>query len=316
MIRLCLGLLLLLGLQPSFAGNNVGVEWLIRMADSFNTLSYDGVFVHQEAGTMNSMRIRHGLIGGVEYESLEDLDGQRIEVIRVDDSIICVFPDKEDYAIGVVPSGPFKRFKKLDEERLEQAYDIRITDDRQRIASRNAVKLTLTPKDEYRYGHEFWVDKKNGFLLKHDVLDSESKLLERVQFTSVSFAPDLKEQDFNPKEGAYIQEFIANEPHPVPNNWQFEWLPDGFSLVWPNARKMNDDTNMLLLSDGMSTVSVFVEKSDRKRPKTLMNLGATIAGEQTIQVGEQSYLLTLVGEVPAETIQRLMTVIMPKPEND
>ncbi len=315
MIRAFLTLILCLTLPLAHA-SNVGVDWLSRMVNSFDNLSYEGVFVHQEAGAMNSMRIRHGLIGGVAYESLEDLDGQRIEVIRVDDSVICVYKEKEDFDIGLVPNTPFKRFKKLDEGRLVQTYDIRIADNHKRIASRQAVKLTLIPKDEYRYGHSFWVDKENGFLLKHDVLDNNGELLERIQFTSVNFIPDLKAEDFSPKEGLHTQQFVKSDPDPVPNRWQFEWLPQGFDLVWANARKMNDTTNMMLLSDGMSTVSVFVEESDRKRPQTLMNLGATIAGEKSIQVGDHTYLLTLVGEVPAQTIQRLMTAIMPKAEYD
>lgn len=293
-----------------------GLDWLSRMTDSFESLAYDGVFVHQEAGMMNSMRIRHGLIGGVDYESLEDLDGQRIAVIRADDSIICVFPDKEDYANGYLPGEPFKRFAKLDKERLSRAYDIRITDHSQRIASREAVKVKLMPKDEFRHGHKFWIDKDNGFLLKHDVLDHEGKLLERIQFTSVTFDPDLKEEDFTPSEEAYTRRFIEVEPQIVKRQWQFDWLPTGFELVWQDARQMNPHTNMMLLSDGMSTVSVFVEQTQQKRPQTFMNMGATVAGEQSINVDDKTYLLTMVGEVPAVTIQRLMAVIMPKQIDD
>lgn len=293
-----------------------GVDWLSRMTESFDSLSYDGVFVHQEAGAMNSMRVRRGLIGGVEYESLEDLDGQRIAVIRIDDSVICVFPEKDDYVAGFVPAEPFRRFQELDKERLKQAYDIQVVDKNQRIASRQAVKLKLVPKDEYRYGHEFWIDKSTGFLLKHDVIGRDDKLLERIQFTSVSFSPDLKAADFAPSDDSYTQRFIEVEPKVVKRDWHFDWLPDGFGLVWQDARRMNDSTNMMLLSDGLSTVSVFVEQTNKKRPEAFMHLGATIAGEKSIQVDDQIYLLTLVGEVPAQTIQRLMAVIMPGSNND
>lgn len=314
MIR-ALFLTTLLSLSGAVSAHS-GVEWLLRMTESFDSLAYDGVFVHQEAGAMNSMRVRRGLIGGVEYESLEDLDGRRIAVIRADDSVICVFPDKEDYVAGFVPNEPFKRFQQLDRERLEQAYDISVVDKEQRIASRDAVKVTLTPKDEFRYAHRFWVDKENGFLLKHDVLGPSDALLERIQFTSVTFTPDLKASDFTPNDESYTQHFTEVEPTVVERRWHFDWLPAGFSLVWQDARRLNDNTNMLLLSDGMSTVSVFVEQTDKKRPETFMNLGATIAGEKSIQVDDKLYLLTVVGEVPAQTLQRLMAVIMPGSSND
>ena len=61
---------------------------------------------------------------------------------------------------------------------------------------------------------------------------------------------------------------------------------------------------------------MFVEQTDKKRPETFMNLGATIAGEKSIQVDDKLYLLTMVGEVPAQTLQRLMAVIMPGSSND
>lgn len=316
MIRTLVVSLLLLLQSSVWAASSEGVDWLVRMTKSFNSLAYDGVFVHQEAGAMNSMRVRHGLIGGVEYESLEDLDGKRVSVIRADDSVICVFPVQGDYHAGFIPSEPFKRFRELDKERLLQAYDIEVVDRDKRIASRDAVKLRLLPKDEYRYGHEFWIDKENGFLLKHDVLSADSKLLERIQFTSVSFQPNLQEKDFTPSAGAHTQRLVEVEPQPVTRRWKFDWLPAGFSFVWQDARRMNNNTNMLLLSDGMSTVSVFVEKTTKERPQTVMNLGVTVAGEQSIRVGDNMYLLTLVGEVPPITIQRLMTVIMPKTDHD
>lgn len=299
----------------AWSETTAGIDWLVRMTQSFDNLPYDGVFVHQEAGTMNSMRVRHGVIGGVEYESLEYLDSQSMTVIRADDSVICVVPEKEDYTPGFIPNEPFERFRTLNRQRLLQAYTVKVVDQDERIASRAALKLRLLPKDEYRYAHEFWIDKENAFLLKHDVLDMNNRLLERIQFTSVSFAPDLNEHDFIPDSDAHSKRLTLRQQN-VEWRWTFDWLPDGFALVWQDARRMNDHTNVMLLSDGMSSVSVFVEKTTRKQSQKLMSLGVTVAGEQSIRVGNEMYLLTLVGEVPAHTIQRLMTVIMPRTEYD
>ncbi|PYF78336.1 MULTISPECIES: MucB/RseB C-terminal domain-containing protein [Marinomonas] len=289
---------------------------LRSMTQSFSTLSYDGVFVHSEAMNMNSMRVRHSLMNGVEYESLVDLDGDKIEVLRIDDKIISVYPNAmlANTRAPLIP--PFKRFKDVESDRLIKGYDMVISDHTSRIAGRKVVAVKLIPKDQYRYGHQFWLDEENHFLLKHDMMKTDGKLLERIQFTSVNFAPDLKDKDFVPKEGSYAESVVDTPPRRVKNLWRFDWLPKGFSLVWPEARSLNHGTSMLLLSDGMTTVSVFIEPTMKPKPMSILNMGATIAGERSIKVKDQLYLLTMVGEVPEPTIEKLMTVFMPRPEHD
>ena len=285
---------------------------LRSMTQSFSTLSYDGVFVHSEAMNMNSMRVRHDLMGGVEYESLVDLDGDKIEVLRIDDKIISVYPNAlvANMRAPLVP--PFKRFKDVESDRLIKGYDMIVGDHTSRIAGRKVISVKLAPKDQYRYGHQFWLDEENHFLLKHDMMKTDGKLLERIQFASVNFAPDLKDKDFVPKEGSYAEPVVETHPRRVKNLWQFDWLPEGFSLVWPEARSLNHGTSMLLLSDGMATVSIFVEPTMKSKTMSILNMGATIAGERSIKVKDQLYLLTMVGEVPEPTIEKLMTVFMPR----
>ena len=285
---------------------------LRSMTQSFSTLSYDGVFVHSEAMNMNSMRVRHDLMGGVEYESLVDLDGDKIEVLRIDDKIISVYPNAlvANMRAPLVP--PFKRFKDVESDRLIKGYDMIVDDHTSRIAGRKVISVKLVPKDQYRYGHQFWLDEENHFLLKHDMMKTDGKLLERIQFASVNFAPDLKDKDFVPKEGSYAEPVVETQPRRVKNLWQFDWLPEGFSLVWPEARSLNHGTSMLLLSDGMATVSIFVEPTMKSKTMSILNMGATIAGERSIKVKDQLYLLTMVGEVPEPTIEKLMTVFMPR----
>lgn len=289
---------------------------LRNMTQSFSSLSYDGVFVHSEATNMNSMRIRHDLMAGVEYESLEDLDGDKVEVLRIEDSVISVYPDAL-LANRRTPVPPlFNRFKNVESERLLKGYEMIVAPKTSRIAGRDAVSVTLVPRDGYRYGHQFWLDKENYFLLKHDMMKTDGQLLERIQFTSVNFAPDLKQEDFVPKKESYSEPVLDDQPKRVKNLWAFDWLPEGFALVWPDARSLDHDTNMLLLSDGMTTVSVFVESTMKPKKLAILDMGATIAGERSINVNEQLYLLTMVGEVPELTIEKLMTAFMPRVEHD
>lgn len=305
------------GLVMASASTSSDALNLLRsMTQSFSTLSYDGVFVHSEAMNMNSMRVRHDLMSGVEYESLVDLDGDKVEVLRIDDKIICVYPNAHIANMRTPRIPPFKRFKNVESNRLIKGYEMVVGTDVTRIAGRNVESVKLVPKDQYRYGHQFWIDKENHFLLKHDMMKMDGQLLERIQFTSVNFLPDLKHEDFVPKEGSYSEPVVEVQPRRVKNLWQFDWLPDGFSLVWPEARSLNHGTSMLLLSDGMTTVSVFVEPTLKPKAMSILSMGATMAGERSIKVKDQLYLLTMVGEVPEVTIEKLMSVFMPRSDHD
>ncbi|TDP00492.1 MucB/RseB C-terminal domain-containing protein [Marinomonas balearica] len=287
-------------------------DWLKKMTLSFSTLDYDGIFVHSGQNRLNSMRIRHGLIGGVEYESLEDLDGADVTLIRVDDSLICISPDEAALNTSAFWNQPFNRFKELDEERIKEGYTLKLSRKNTRIAGRAARVIKLIPKDEHRFGHAFWLDNESGFLLKHDMYDRKGRLLERTQFVSLSLNPDLKVKDFTPNKDSYKVSFESESPQEVENGWEFEWLPKGFGMVWKQAHLIRNDANMLLLSDGMATVSVFIEPSIKKVPLHVMSRGATHAAERTVTMRGERYLLTLVGEVPPATIETLMSVFMPK----
>jgi sigma-E factor negative regulatory protein RseB len=292
------------------------LQLLRSMTLSFSALSYEGVFVHSEAMNMNSMRIRHDVTGEIEYESLVDLDGDKVEVLRIDDNIICVYPNAHVANMRTPRIPPFKRFKNVESNRLIKGYEMIVGTDVSRIAGRNVVAVKLVPKDPYRYGHQFWLDQENHFLLKHDMMKMDGQLLERIQFTSVNFTPDLKHDDFVPKKGSYSEPVLEVQPRRIKNLWQFDWLPEGFSLVWPEARALNHGTSMLLLSDGMTTVSVFVEPIMKPKALSILSMGATMAGERSIKVKDQLYLLTMVGEVPEVTIEKLMNVFMPRAGHD
>jgi sigma-E factor negative regulatory protein RseB len=307
--RITLLLFTLLICNVAVAKTNVGHEeglmWLVRMVESFSSVNYEGVFVRSQGNEMNSMRLRHIQIDGVEYESLVDLDGQRVEVIRVDNNVICVYPDIS-FANTTDPiSTPLKQFKELNGDRLKEGYDF-LVGNITLVAGRKAQRLTLSPKDDYRFGHDFWLDVETGFLLKHDTVDASKKVLDRVQFTDFSVDPNLTKQDFIPRMGFYAKHVVEVSPKEVPNKWRFDWLPNGFAPVWRDAHLMNDNTAMLLLSDGMTSISVFIEPTDIEQAYSVMQMGSTTAGEITRVFPSETLRVTIIGEVPPSTVEKLL----------
>jgi len=306
-------LLVFIGLlsRLAFAQEQDGLAMMDRMIKSFSELSYEGVFVRSHGSEMNSMQIRHTVINGIEYESLVDLDGARIEVIRVGDSVICVYPNIS-FSNNTDPViAPFQKFRELNSERISQGYDL-VVADQGLVAGRRAQKLELKPKDNYRFPHHFWLDVETGFLLKHDTLKNISEVLERVQFTSLNTSPNLYKKDFVPKMGAYTEHIARRDHEIIDSEWIFGWLPPGFTPVWDGARQMDDKASMMLVSDGITSISVFTEPSNQERSLSITKMGATIAGEQTHVMNGSLYLVTAVGEVPDRTIRKLLTMVVPR----
>ncbi|TBR37766.1 transcriptional regulator [Marinomonas agarivorans] len=312
--KIALVTLLLFGFftQPSWAqSHSDGFAMMDRMINAFSKLSYEGVFVRFNGADMDSMQVRHSMIDGVEYESLVDLDGSRIEVIRIGDSVICVYPNISFENNTAPVSAPFQKFKELNHERVRQGYEFAITDEGL-VAGRKAQKLELRPKDAYRFAHHFWLDINTGFLLRHDTLDESGNFLSKVQFTSLNTSPNLKKTDFVPRMGVYTEHVVRSTPKSVDGEWTFDWLPNGFSPVWDGEKQMEGKTSMMMISDGITSISVFIEPAQTTKSLSVTKMGQTLAGEKTYMMNGVPYLLTAVGEVPDITIRKLLSAIVPR----
>jgi len=312
--KIVLSLLIGFAVNVAYAASDsaAGLARLSNMVQSFSVLSYQGIFVRSQGVEMNSMKILHDVIDGSEYESLVDLDGDKIEVIRVDDSVICVYPDISFANTADPVTAPLKQFKELNGERLLEGYTFELSNTVEVIAGRNAHKLSLVPKDSYRFGHDFWLDSENDFLLKHDTLDLQGKVIDRVQFTDITFTPKLKKTDFVPRFGTYSRHIVEVKPTTTDNKWRFDWLPDGFAPVWRDARVLNEKTAMLLLSDGITSISVFVEPTDEETAYSVMEMGSTTVGEVSRALQTDILRLTIVGEVPEKTVEKMLMSFLPR----
>lgn len=314
MKKIVLSLLIGFAVNVAYATSDsgAGLARLSNMVQSFSALSYQGIFVRSQGVEMNSMKILHDVIDGSEYESLVDLDGDKIEIIRVDDSVICVYPDISFANTADPVTAPLKQFKELNGERLLEGYTFELSETAEVIAGRHAHKLSLVPKDNYRFGHDFWLDSENDFLLKHDTLNLRGKVIDRVQFTDISFTPKLTKTDFVPRLGTYSRHIVDVKPQMTDNKWRFDWLPDGFAPVWRDARVLNEKTAMLLLSDGITSISVFVEPTDVETAYSVMEMGSTTVGEVSRALQTDILRLTIVGEVPEKTVEKMLMSFLPR----
>jgi sigma-E factor negative regulatory protein RseB len=283
-------------------------DWLLRINQAARTLNYDGTFVYQHDGQLETLRIVHRVDGGRTQERLVSLTGPAREIIRTDKEVSCYLPDEKSVMVEHRKADD-TGFPRLLPERLaeiEQHYAIQVGKVA-RISGRVAQQVSVKPRDDYRYGYHFWADRDTGLLLQADLLDTEDGLIERFLFTHVAIGGPIPPKAVQPETD--VRDFTWHraaqaEPAGAAETWQAQKLPPGFRLTSHRTRPgtaRKNPVEHLVYSDGLATVSVFIEKflpNEMPEMKGLSHMGAVHA----FGVRWGDYQITAVGEVPADTV--------------
>jgi sigma-E factor negative regulatory protein RseB len=305
-----------------------GVAWaaepeaeaaLRTMHEATRTLSYDGVFVYQRGDRLESMRLIHRYADDMESERLISLSGPAREVIRKGSDVTCLSADDGGGAadknpprdiIGIGFSAPV--------EKLSGSYAFAV-EGQDRVAGRNAMVVTVTPRAPDRYGYRLWLDTDTKLLLKSAIVNGDGKSLEQVQFTQLDVRPDIAAELLEPgiKGTAFSWRTDADGDYDdpgdesrTPPDWQAAWLPPGFEFKESSLQHMEDKrgpVSHLVYSDGLAMVSVFVEAvDDEKRAlRGQSSRGAVNAFSRL----DDMHQITVVGEVPLPTVKRIATSV-------
>lgn len=285
--------------------------WLGRMAQAAQKQSYAGVFVYQRGRRSETSRIVHVVDGGGEQERLEVLDGSPREVLRRNGEVKCLLPDlhmvileKEERRAfpAALPASPAIL---LDHYRLHKGAVVR-------VAGRDSQLIVLEPKDDLRYGRRLWADVATGLLLKSSLVDERNNALEQFSFTEVQIGGNINREalksPFESQAAAWrVQDTRASQGVTDAGGWQFKTQVPGFRQMAGMKRRLHEgggDVLHLVFSDGMATISVFVEKLSAKRPQAPGHYRAGTSNVYKRVVGEQ--LLTALGEVPPLALRRLV----------
>ena len=177
---------------------------------------------------------------------------------------------------------------------LDEWYSVRF-EPGQIAAGRATLRVVFRPRDMFRMGYVMDVDTEHNAPLRVAVLTPDGQLLERSEFATVEFAEVERKPILAP------QSFVAED--------YFTSVPPGFKLL--NVHLGN--ISALLLSDGLSSVSVFFEPLPQG---VVPGEGAFMAGSTlTYSRGKDSAersLVTVMGEVPLATARLLADSLKPK----
>ncbi|NKB37001.1 MAG: hypothetical protein GKR93_07480 [Gammaproteobacteria bacterium] len=293
---------------------------LIRnMSMAVRQLNYEGVFIHQRGGQMNTLRLIHKFDEKGGIERLVSLTGAAREVIRDAESVRCYFPD--DQAVVVEKSRPRELLSSQlprSLEKLEANYQFSIVAE-DRVAGRKAWVVNIRPNDAYRYGYQFWIDQIDHLLLKSELRNRTGLLLEQIMFTQLDILDTVSAEMLKPSiSGAGYTWHNNSKDKKTDKNfaskWQVSWMPSGFSKdneeMYP-ATENKTPVNHIVYSDGLAMVSVFIEKldSDTEMTTGLSRLGGVNAYARITK----GYQVTAVGEVPQATVQRMANSVSTEP---
>lgn len=315
---------LLLAAQPLLA-DEVARQWLDDMGRAFSDLSYDGIFSYFNGQDMASLRVVHMVVDGEQRERLVHLNGAPREIVRRGEEVACIV-QPGDALLELeqsIPAGPFARAFVRRYDRISQNYGLSFFGE-DRVANRTAVRLAVTPRDDNRYGYRLWLDKETRLLLRSELIDAEGERMEIFQFNQIRFGDQVDAAWLEPdeKDGSLATHLTlaTKRPEPVSGNevdWQVNWLPDGFHMAAADIRRTpstSKSVNTLMYSDGLAAFSVFIEDMPENGAASMVSRnGATVAVTNMIRgKGDRPYLVTLVGELPTDTAQRIAESVAPR----
>jgi sigma-E factor negative regulatory protein RseB len=168
----------------------------------------------------------------------------------------------------------------------------------ERIANRRALRLDIEPLDNLRFGQRLWLDVETALPLKQMLIDEGGGVVETFQLTDIE-APRLHEGSVD----------LDRRREPPSDPWQIDWLPEGF-LPQPMSTPSplaGDDPVHRLYSDGLSTLSVFVEPLDEVQPLLpgMHRLGVSHAAVRHRTLAGQPVQVVVMGELPRRVLSRV-----------
>ncbi|RYF15401.1 MAG: transcriptional regulator [Comamonadaceae bacterium] len=286
------------------AERSVG-EWLTRMHEASRQRNYVGTFVVTSSnGQMSSARIWHACNGERQVERVESLSGAPRSTFRRDDEVLTFLPESRTVRVERREAlGLFPELLKPNESAIPDFYTAnRVGSDR--VAGFDADIVQVLPKDALRFGYRIWSEKKSGLVVKLQTLDDAGKVLEQAAFSELQLdAPvrmDKIAQMMAVPDGWRVEKAQVAKTTAAAEGWGLKSQVAGFKAMSCYKRPI-EGVLQWIFSDGLASVSVFVEDFDRQRHQQegVFASGAT----HTVTRRLQDWWITAVGEVPPQTLK-------------
>ena len=280
---------------------------LIQQAARY--LNYEGVFTFQQGESIESSRMTHVFDGQDEKERIEVLDGPPREYLRRNDEVQSLFPEQKIILREQQRGDRFPGLLVADPTALEAHYQLRTSPEPYRVAGRSCRVIEITPRDAHRYGYRLCADIASNLLLKAQTITGEGAVLEQVAFTHVTIGQAINEQALQPS-WPIAEWSTQHTKQQVIDLGALGWrvpAPPGYVPTSQLARVFADQrtVNQLVLSDGLATISIFIEPYRAERSEYLSQGAARSGSVNIFGIRIANFWLTVLGEVPATTLELL-----------
>ena len=289
-------------------------DWLLRMHEASKNRAYIGTYVVSIGGQMQSAKIWHVCDGGQQMERIETLTGAPRSSFRHNDKLVTFMPEQKlvrqerREALGAFPE-----LVQSTDNRITEFYKIK-PEGVERIAGLDSDVAVLSPKDGMRFGYRVWTEQKRGLIVKLQTLDADGRVLEQAAFSELQLDAPVKMdkllQMMGKVDGYKVEQPALVKTTASAEGWVLKAPVAGFKPMScykrPAAAVQGasgaEEPMQWVFSDGLASVSLFVEPFDRQRHgvQSSMSIGAT----HTITRQLGNYWLTAMGEVPVTTLKQ------------
>lgn len=291
------------------------VEWLQRMHTAARQRNYVGTFVVSGGGgNLSSARIWHVREGGVQIERIEALSGPPRSTFRRNEHVLTFLPEAR-----VVKSEKrenldlFPNLLGAPDTAIADFYEARVLG-KGRVAGFDADVVQLAPRDGMRFGYRIWSERRSGLVVKLQTLDADGRVVEQSAFSELQLDAPLKTQALaqmmNSTGGYRVEKSELERTTAQAEGWALRGPIAGFNPISCYRRALgkpaaSERMVQWTFSDGLATVSLFLEPYDTQRQpqEAVLALGATHTMTRKLPGKQGDWWLTAVGEVPPQTLE-------------
>lgn len=280
-------------------------EQLIKqLQKAYHHENYELSYIRVRRGSIEPMRLFHGVINDQEVVHRLHLNGPVREVVRRNDRIAYYEFGQPPYSIqGSRLSGMMAAIAQVSPATLSRNYSM-IISGKSRIAGRSAQVVRITPKSDRLYGLYLWIGERSYLPLRIDIVDPNGQLVEQQMSIDVirfkkptQWIKKLNTIRFPPLRKQSPRSSSVTMP-----DWQVSWKPKGFHKIAQDHHQLpitGQAIDYMRFSDGVFNISVYASlaKQSQVLQGEIVRQGATSL--QSVRRGP--YEFTIVGEIPPQT---------------
>ena len=298
---------------PPAAAEQSIVKWIERLHAAPCVRPYAGTFVVLAAsGAMASSRIWHACDGLQQMERVEALSGTPRTVFRRNDEVRTFWPqtrvvrsDRRD-AASLFPRVPLIGGTSISQYYASQALG------QERVAGFTADVVWFKPLDSLRFGYRLWSERDTGLVIKLQTLDARGRVLEQAAFSELDLNAPVRVEQLSrlmdDTTGYKVMAPVVVKTTAAAEGWVLRQPIAGFVPVSCHRRVVSQDDGadgvlQCLFSDGLASVSLFMELFDPRRHAVQTQVSSMGATQVLAQRIASDVWLTAVGEVPLQTLR-------------